>query len=415
MADELRLNIVLEDDGKDEHRPPPPVYPSPAPASHETPRPIESDAPATGNRKPFQTQIDKGLTPAFSYEGGPTSPPTTPTPLPSTLPTAGRTPAFLIDAEPVPESKPTPKPPALERNPSPEKPESPDIPFAKLAKMFGSAGADGAANAAGKAGNVAGDFAAGGTLNPALAIADAAAKAVAAVADGVRATAERLGDVGSRLAKNDNLGALTSAADGAAAALGKIPIVGQAMEAELKAATAVVRAFFDVTQAFVDRGKELQGYSADLSASNARADINKIFQDMREAQELGPEIARLQDGQVQFENAMRELLLPMKRAMLEVMIPIMEKLPTIAEKAVELTVETAKAPLEIQKLIWALLSKDLPGFSEQFAKIFGKVDEISRPKDGLSDLESIGEEQFRQGNSGSRRRIRVAVDPVLGY
>lgn len=126
------------------------------------------------------------------------------------------------------------------------------------------------------------------------------------------------------LASNDNLGALTSATRVAADALGHIPVVGGALETGLKGLLGPVTAFAGVVQAFVDQARNLSGYSPELAQSTARADITSLLSDIREAQELGPDLARLQDAQTELISTVRELLLPVKKFVVEQLAEAME-------------------------------------------------------------------------------------------
>ncbi len=95
------------------------------------------------------------------------------------------------------------------------------------------------------------------------------------------------------------------------------------------AAAAGAYAFAKTAEYFVERGKQLAPYSGELSAAGARAEVAGIHADIREAQQLGPAIARLTDAQTATEMAYREAMLPLKEAVLELITPVMEGLPTM--------------------------------------------------------------------------------------
>ena len=148
---------------------------------------------------------------------------------------------------------------------------------------------------------------------------------VAASAISIPGQAARAGgQVAASAVGNDYMGAFNKAVDAASDTLGKIPVVGAPLSAALQTAVAPVRAFTDVVQAFVDRGKELSQYSGPLAGEQARVQVRDLMADLREAQELGPGMAALQDKQDQVWVELREILLPIKSAMIDMLIPIMD-------------------------------------------------------------------------------------------
>ncbi len=199
-------------------------------------------------------------------------------------------------------------------------------PYDKAGAMLDKAGLPGGGLAK-AGGDLAGAAAGGmGKILPALAIADEVGKAIAGVFNGVASGAKAAGEAMVKLARNDNLGAVIGVANKVAESLGKIPIIGQVWEAEIKAGTAVVGAFADTVQAFVDRGRELSRYNAGLAGSNAMADVKSLLADIREAGELGPGLARLTDAQADLGVAFREIMLPIKKFVVERLAEIMERL-----------------------------------------------------------------------------------------
>src|SRR5262249_40365640 len=134
----------------------------------------------------------------------------------------------------------------------------------------------------------------------------------------------------TQLAGNDGLGVVTTAADAVADTLEQIPIAGQVYAAEIRAATAVVRAYTQTVDAFVKRGQELRGCSGALAGANAQAEVARMRADIREADRTGESLARLTTAQSRLETLLRDLLLPIKQAVTERLAGITEKLTAIA-------------------------------------------------------------------------------------
>jgi hypothetical protein len=109
----------------------------------------------------------------------------------------------------------------------------------------------------------------------------------------------------AKIAQNDGIGALTDAADSAAVALAFIPGVGLPAALALKVG------------AFNDRGRELAGFDARIAGATARQDVTRLKADIREAQTLGGDYAKVIDKVTEFEEVMKVLLLPLKQTIME--------------------------------------------------------------------------------------------------
>lgn len=133
--------------------------------------------------------------------------------------------------------------------------------------------------------------------------------------DGINA----LADAAKMAAGNDGMGLFKKGAEAATGALEKIPVAGEAIALPFKVATAAATALADVAGVFVARGRALSGYSGELAGSAARADVADLTADIREAQVLGPDTARLMDTMTDLNQMVREGLLPIKQIVVEVL------------------------------------------------------------------------------------------------
>jgi hypothetical protein len=118
--------------------------------------------------------------------------------------------------------------------------------------------------------------------------------------------------------------ALTEAAGTAAAALGRLGPYGLAAGAALLAASAGAKAFSDTVNSFAERGRELAGINGQLSAAATGADMRRMQSDYREADVLGDKLSEIIENQSKWEATFREIALPVKAFILDVLNDIMK-------------------------------------------------------------------------------------------
>ena len=255
------------------------------------------------------------------------------------------------------------------------------------------AGGEAAAAAEGGAGLAGAAAAAAGPIGAALAVAVAVKQVVGKVVEAFHdagAAAARTGQVLSQFAANDNFGAITTAAEGASNMLGKLGPAGEMAGAALGAVVTGAKAFNQVVDAFVARGKELQRYSPELSAANTIASMRSLLADFRESQELGPGLARLTDAQSQLSDEFRELLLPIKQFLVE---HLADWLNTVAEVVRNIHAGIIGVEAGFQQ-IGILLNdafgsgkmKDIPEHLKNMPAAIGKAVEEARKKKDRFDV-----------------------------
>lgn len=214
-----------------------------------------------------------------------------------------------------------------------------------------------------------------------------------------------------QLASNDNLGAVASAADAASGALGKIPVYGAALEGAVKGLTATFTAVNSLAQAFVDRGRELSRYDGGLAGANANADIRSLLADLREAQELGPALARLTDANSKFHAELREILLPLKKAIITDLIPALAAMTAAIDfikpfmpRILEAVTDTLKS-FTMGATLGALLK-----VAEEISARLKKIDEKPEKNDNQNALM----EEMLAGLALPDRLAALDADPILG-
>lgn len=123
-----------------------------------------------------------------------------------------------------------------------------------------------------------------------------------------------------------------------------------------------------LTKAFIDRAKEIGKYSPSIAAAEASSNIKFIMADIRESQALGQDMGRLMTASTDVQIQIRELLIPIKKTiinglatMLELLNKGLEKIP----KTDDLTTDIAKG------LVWLgeKFGMDMKGVREELDKM----------------------------------------------
>lgn len=137
----------------------------------------------------------------------------------------------------------------------------------------------------------------------------------------------------NRLAANDLSGLRDQVAEGVAGVSEEFGIVGSLWADRIRNVNAVMGSFEDVVEGFVARGRELSGLDTRLAAATAEADVQRLLDDLREAERTGEDLSRLTRSSSQIESYQRELLTLVKT---EVIGLLSELLTPIGEIAAEL-------------------------------------------------------------------------------
>jgi hypothetical protein len=162
----------------------------------------------------------------------------------------------------------------------------------------------------------------------------------------------------------EGIGGVISSVAALAAAAGP----AAAIVAAFAMAGAAVYAFTKTVNSFVERGQELAKYSAPLSAAGARSEIRDIMADIREANALGDDIARLTDAQSELWTDVRDLLLPIKRAIVEELADALEGIRNFVETAGPLLGEMAHHTAGLVHILAAWAKGDYVAMWEALAE-----------------------------------------------
>ncbi len=135
---------------------------------------------------------------------------------------------------------------------------------------------------------------------------------------------------------------------------------------------------------FIARGEQLAQYSAPISAARAVANVRTTMSDIREAQELGGGIGRMTDVMSVLDEMMREILLPMKKAIVDLLaddISIIAGL--VREQSVEFMIGLFKTLIDIVALDFDRARADIDKAATKIANAAKPIP--PRPTQALMD------------------------------
>jgi hypothetical protein len=94
----------------------------------------------------------------------------------------------------------------------------------------------------------------------------------------------------------------------------------------------VGNAAFELAENFIARGRQIQQFSVDLTRANLQAEVRSMMGDVKEAQTLGPSLARLTDAESELRDEFRNLMLPIREVAVNVLVVFLEWLKTALEE-----------------------------------------------------------------------------------
>jgi hypothetical protein len=132
------------------------------------------------------------------------------------------------------------------------------------------------------------------------------------LADRLASGAAGLGRAAVGAANNSAVPAAIETLGAVSKGLARLGPAGLAASAAVDAAGAAIIGFTATIKAFTARGRELSGINGQLSGAVAYADVRSYQQDIKEADRLGPQLAKLIENQAKAEATFREIMLPLK-------------------------------------------------------------------------------------------------------
>jgi hypothetical protein len=272
----------------------------------------------------------------------------------------------------------------------------------------GTAEAAGEAEAAEAAGGLAAGAMSGGIALAAVMMEKAVDKAMTKVGDAFRDTgrmAQGGADIVGAGARGENAEAIGKVYSGFVKMSEKVPLVGEQMALLAGTAGSVVGAFHDVVTSFIDRGRELSQFSGQLGASYAIGDVKQILADIREANKLESGLSRMNDAWVELTLMLREILLPLKQAIVEKIADILERIVQKVKDNEDTLVRMTVLLENMPSIIKGILTGGLAGMTPEELK--KKIDQA------LTDAANRRDEEMGPLNEWlNMPRDRTKVNPA---
>lgn len=249
------------------------------------------------------------------------------------------------------------------------------------------------------------------TAAGALAVIKPAADLAAGAFRGAAQAVQTFADVMSRgIGSADAIGAVRALGDagwGAAKGLAEaVPLIGGMLRAQgdfLEGLGNLPRRAMD---AFLERGRQLQGLSGDIAGARALADARSLLADLNEAQQLGPGIGRLTTAQSELNDLLRSLLLPIKRVLVDVLARWVERGVGVLESLEPFLAGLSRAAEKLILAADAFAAADIPGGAKDVGMAFReiveairlwKADRDKQEKDALKGLYNVFENRLLPG------------------
>lgn len=178
--------------------------------------------------------------------------------------------------------------------------------------------------------------------------------------------------VGTALAHNSGVGMASGALHAAAQVLpGMVGRIAGAFGALVTAASVL-------TNAFVERGKELAKYSATISIAQAQSSARQQMADIREAQMLGDSYGRLIQEQTDAILTVREAILPIKQVVMTQLIDLLQDLNAFLKSDFfRGLAKGTEASLNITGAIRKFVALDFTGAWKELDKAAKNIEDIA--------------------------------------
>lgn len=173
----------------------------------------------------------------------------------------------------------------------------------------------------------------------------------------------------------------------------------------------LAHATHSLVESFIQRGKELSVYSGPLSMANSMASVKSTMADIREAREMGPGTARLTTASNDIWIEIRDLLLPLKKVVVENLADIVSGISALIELANKMGLgKVLEAQIKTTEAIWK-------GATWQVQLLLALIDTLKDPtEEQMTKMtENMMNHEFgdKEGNAW-HGNARVAPNVPLG-
>jgi hypothetical protein len=195
------------------------------------------------------------------------------------------------------------------------------------------------------AGGMGGMAAAAGPVGAALAVGielqGMLADAIGFAAKGIEGFGRSVG----RVVQDDFASAFIEGREAYQDMIATVPIVGETMANLDKVMLAPIKSFVALERQFQELGTKLQAFSGSITLAQAEAEMRGLEGDIREAESLGPELARMTEVSSKLHEEVREMAEPVKKAALEITTVGIEAVRQIAPAVYEKLMENPAVQL----------------------------------------------------------------------
>jgi hypothetical protein len=272
----------------------------------------------------------------------------------------------------------------------------------------GGASIGGAASGAGEGAAGAGALGAAAALAVPVGIAAAAMYAVGKAGDVAAKGITSLVDEVSALVSHDYFAIFDQSMHKVIDTVDSIPLIGPALDAIPKVALAAIDGMKQLTDAFIQEANRLAKYSGDISIAQAGAEVRSLQQDLKEANAMGPGMARLIESQSKIETTMREIVLPIKTFVVEILANLLEKIVGFLEAFKDMYNNAVDAIAKMGRVVLAELTagiSELVGLGEKLQEGLEMLKIILRKEpEYIFDFDdAFKTNQFRDRNASYHR------------
>lgn len=126
------------------------------------------------------------------------------------------------------------------------------------------------------------------------------------------------------LAQGDASGAATSLLGQAAGVAKRMGPVGGAIAAAVGTFVTGVKLFQGASAHFAQRAEQLKDFSGEIATASASRDVRSLLADIKESQFLGGSMSKFIDARADVDEQLREILLPFKEKVIELLVKTLE-------------------------------------------------------------------------------------------
>jgi hypothetical protein len=176
--------------------------------------------------------------------------------------------------------------------------------------------------------------------------------------------------------QNDYFSVFTRMMDQAASSLSTIsPIAGGLV----KMFSNLMQASNTLIDSFLARSRQLAPFSPEISMAQAQTEVATVLADIREAQRLGPAMARMINAETELQLEVREMILPLKELVAEAMpalIEVMRGVVTAMEGSRQVAVSSGNVLDQIAQAV----IPGTPSIIGLIQQVRGRLDEAARER-----------------------------------